>query len=482
MTTRPPSRMKVLPLLTLAGLAALLGSCAVGPNHAVPENAAVTGGFISPGANSSDPGDLAQWWRRLNDSKLNSLINRALEANQDLKIAASRVAEARAGRASAVSGLFPQANVSGAATRSGSSENAGGAAAAGGKRTMNFFDLGLDASWEVDVFGGTRRGIEAASADLDAAGEAERDVRVGVISEVTIAYMELRGYQARKSVAERNLKSQRETLELTRSRLAAGVNSDLDVARAETQVEATAATLPTFEAALRRSIYRLGVLLGGTPGSLVDELLTAKNLPGTPPTVPVGLQSDLLRRRPDVRRSERELAAATARIGVAVADLYPRFRLTGATGLQSIEADTLFKGKSGLWSLGPSLSWPVFSAGRIRANINAQTARQEQAGLAYEKAVYGALEDVEGSLISFGQEQKRYASLTRAVDASRRASKLASDRYKAGITDFLDVLDADRAVLLAEDSQVESQTQVALNFVRLYKALGGGWTNADLKK
>lgn len=475
--------MKVLPLLTLAGLSVLLGSCAVGPNHAVPENAAVTGGFISPGANSSDPGDLAQWWRRLNDSKLNSLITRALTANQDLKIAASRVAEARAARAAAVSGLFPQVNGRGAATRSGSSENAGGGASAlGGPRTSNFFDLGLDASWEIDVFGGTRRGIEAAGADLDAAGEAERDVRVGVISEVAIAYMELRGYQARKSVAERNIKSQRETLELTRSRLAAGVNSDLDVARAESQVEATAATLPTFEAALRRSIYRLGVLLGGTPGSLVDELLASKNLPATPPTVPVGLQSDLLRRRPDVRRSERELAAATARIGVAVADLYPRFNLTGAAGLQSIEADTLFKGRSGLWSLGPSLSWPVFSAGRIRSNIKVQTARQEQAALTYEKAVLGALEDVEGSLISFGQEQKRYASLSRAVDASRRASRLASDRYKAGITDFLDVLDADRAVLQAEDSQVESQTQVALNFVRLYKALGGGWEKADLKK
>jgi NodT family efflux transporter outer membrane factor (OMF) lipoprotein len=324
--------------------------------------------------------------------------------------------------------------------------------------------------------------VQASTADLQAAAENMRDVRVGLVAEVAATYLELRGHQARKSVAERNLKSQQDTLELTRSRQAAGVANDLDVARAEAQAETTAATIPLFEAALRRSIYRLGVLLGGTPGSMVEELVSAKAQPVAPPTVPVGLPSDLVRRRPDVRRAERELAAATARIGVAVADLYPRFSLTARVGSSALEAEELFKGKGGLWSLGPSLDWPIFTAGKIRGNIAVQNARQEQAALRFEKSIYLALEDVEGSLISFGQEQKRYASLTRSVNATRRASSLANDRYKAGLENFLTVLEADRQLLLAEESQVLSQTQVSLDLVRLYKALGGGWGETRVKK
>lgn len=467
------------PLLpALAALTLVLPACRVGPNYLGPANTPVNAGdyWAGPEANSADPGDLMEWWKNLRDPRLNSLMVRALENNKDLRIAFSRVAEARAQRAIARSGLFPQIEAGGSATRSGSSENGSSTPGARGSTPpVNLFNLNLDASWEIDVFGGTRREIEAATADLEAAREAARDARVGLISEVAIAYVELRGYQARKSVAERNLKAQRETLELTRSRLAAGVASDLDVARAETQAESTAATVPVFEAAIRRAIYRLGVLLGGTPDSLVNELLAQADIPPSTTTVPLGLPSDLLRRRPDVRRAERELAAATARLGVAVADLYPRFNLTAGTGLRSLEADTLFRGRSNFWSLGPSLNWPVFTAGRIRGNIAAQNARQEQAALAYERTVLTALEDVEASLISFGQEQKRYASLTRAVESSRRAARLANERYKAGVTGFLEVLDAERELLMAEDAQVESRTQMTLNLVRLYKALGGGW-------
>ncbi|MES2706541.1 MAG: efflux transporter outer membrane subunit [Verrucomicrobiota bacterium] len=471
--------MNIAPRLTLLSLAFLV-SCSVGPNYRAGDPAATPGSFVTPGADASATGDVTTWWTKFREPKLNGLIERALTANQDLKIAVSRVAEARAARTIARADFFPQVSAGASATRSKSSEAAAAFPGLGGAPT-NLFNLNLDASWEIDVFGGTRRNVEASTADLQAAGENARDVQVGLIAEVATAYLELRGYQARKSVAERNLKSQRETLDLTRTRQSVGVSNDLDVARAEAQTEATAASIPAFEAALRKSIYRLGVLLGGPPGSVIDELIGYKAQPVAPPAVPVGLPSDLLRRRPDIRRSERELAAATARIGVAVADLYPKFSLTASAGRSALETQDLFKGRSGLWSLGPSLNWPIFTAGKIRGNIAVQNARQDQAAATYEKTVFLAMEDVEGSLISFGQEQKRYASLTRAVGATRRASSLANDRYKAGLEDFLTVLEADRQLLSAEDAQVTSQTQVSLNLVRLYKALGGGWGDARVK-
>jgi NodT family efflux transporter outer membrane factor (OMF) lipoprotein len=471
--------MNIAPRLALLSFAFLV-SCTVGPNYQSALPGVVNTPLATPGADLSNTGDITAWWRKFNEPKLNSLITRAIDANQDLKIAASRVAEAKAARTIARADYFPQVSAGGGAVRSQTSE-AGSSFGQGGQ-TNNFFNLNLDASWEPDIFGGTRRNVQASTADLQAAAENMRDVRVGLVAEVAATYLELRGHQARKSVAERNLKSQQDTLELTRSRQAAGVANDLDVARAEAQAETTAATIPLFEAALRRSIYRLGVLLGGTPGSMVEELVSAKAQPVAPPTVPVGLPSDLVRRRPDVRRAERELAAATARIGVAVADLYPRFSLTARVGSSALEAEELFKGKGGLWSLGPSLDWPIFTAGKIRGNIAVQNARQEQAALRFEKSIYLALEDVEGSLISFGQEQKRYASLTRSVNATRRASSLANDRYKAGLENFLTVLEADRQLLLAEESQVLSQTQVSLDLVRLYKALGGGWGETRVKK
>ncbi len=471
--------MNIAPRLALLSFAFLV-SCTVGPNYQSALPVDVTKPLVTPGADPSSTGDLTAWWRKFNEPKLNSLITRAIDANQDLKIAASRVAEAKAARTIARADFFPQVNAGGGAVRSQTSEAASSFGQGG--QTNNFFNLNLDASWEPDIFGGTRRNVEASTADLQAAAENMRDVRVGLVAEVAATYLELRGHQARKSVAERNLKSQKDTLELTKSRQAAGVANDLDVARAEAQAETTAAAIPLFEAALRRSIYRLGVLLGGTPGSMVEELIAAKAQPVAPPTVPVGLPSDLVRRRPDVRRAERELAAATARIGVAVADLYPRFSLTARVGTSALEAEELFKGKGGLWSLGPSLDWPVFTAGKIRGNIAVQNARQEQAALRFEKSVYLALEDVEGSLISFGQEQKRYASLTRSVNATRRASSLANDRYKAGLENFLTVLEADRQLLIAEEAQVISQTQVSLDLVRLYKSLGGGWGESRVKK
>ena len=462
--------------LTLTAAVAVLAACrAVGPDHRPPD--VRTGDTFSQG-DAAQPKDLARWWRQFRDPKLTSLVERAFTANPDVRSAAARVAEARAVRRSTGAALAPQVDASGAAIRQKPSESTATAQnipIPGLFEPQNQFDLRIDASWELDLFGGLRRATEAAQRDLEAAEEALRAVRVSLAGEVGAAYFELRGHQARRNVAEKNLASQRETLDLTKQRLAAGLATDLDVARAEQQAESTAATLPVFEAGARRSIYRLGVLLGGTPSDLLPELSSARPLPKTPRGIPVGLPSDLLRRRPDIRRAERELAAAAARIGVAVADLYPKFRLTGATGLQSIEASTLFDGRSNLWSLGPSLSWPVFSAGRLRAAVDATTARQEAAAAAYEKSVLAALEDVEAALVDFGQEQRRLASLTNSAAAAARATSLARDRHLAGLTGFLDVLEAERSRLIADEAKVQSQTQLALDLVRLYKALGGGW-------
>ena len=466
----------MIPRLALTAAVAALASCrAVGPDHQPPADR--TGASFSQG-DAAKPTELARWWRQFRDPKLDSLISRAFAANPDLRAAAARVDEARAARRAAGAAFAPQADAAGSAIRQKPSEStvtAQNIPIPGLFEPQNQFDLRIDASWELDIFGGLRRSAEAAQRDLEAAEEALRAVRVSLAGEIGAAYFELRGHQARRDVAEKNLASQRETLSLTRQRLAAGLANDLDVARAEQQAESTAASLPVFEAGARRSIYRLGVLLGATPADMVPELTTARPLPDRLCGVPVGLPSDLLRRRPDIRRAERELAAATARIGVAVADLYPKFRLTGATGLQSIEASTLFNGRSNLWSLGPSLSWPVFNAGRLRAAVAAQTARQQAAAATYEKTVLTALEDVESALVDFGQEQRRLASLTNSATAAARASGLARERHLAGLTGFLDVLEAERSQFLAEEARVQSRTQLALDLVRLYKALGGGW-------
>jgi len=330
-------------------------------------------------------------------------------------------------------------------------------------------------SWEIDAFGGTRRAVEAAQADLESSVESNRDVLVTVLAEVGLSYLDLRGAQKQMAVARDNLRAQEQTLVLTRDRFQAGLASELDTARAEAQVASTRAQIPPLEETQQRAIHRLGVLLGKPPGELEPQLVVAEPIPSATPRVPVGLPSDLLRQRPDIRRAERQLAAATARIGVATADLFPKFYLTAATGLQSVEASDFFDGGSRFWSLGPSVRWPTFNAGRIRQNIRAHDARQEQALLRYEQTVLISLEEVENALVAFGQEQGRHRALTESEQASRRAAALANDRYRGGLVDFLDVLEAERALLGAQDNVVQSERRLSQNLVRLYKALGGGW-------
>jgi NodT family efflux transporter outer membrane factor (OMF) lipoprotein len=453
-------------------LATLLG-CAVGPDYRKPETA-----VPQQWAHVEDPGlstgaaEVTRWWQTLNDPTLDSLIDRAVSANHDLQIATARVREARALRGVAAADQFPTIDASGAYSRVRESENV---PLAGAGQEFNLFLVGFDASWEVDLFGRVRRSVEAADAEAAAAEENRRDVLVTLLAEVARNYVEVRGFQGRLRIAHDNIRTQQQTLELAQARFAAGLSSELDVAQARANLATTRSQVPALESALAQTIHRLGVLLGQEPGALLHELARAGPIPPGPESVPVGLPSDLLRRRADVRRVERELGAATARIGVAVADLFPRVSLTGAIDLQASDVDSLFTPGSRFWSVGPRLIWPVFDAGRIRANIGVQTARQEAAFARYERVVLVSLEEVENALVAYLQEQIRRRSLAEAVDANRRAVDLSSELYLRGLTDFLDVLESQRSLYASEDQLVQSERAVAVSLIALYKALGGGW-------
>jgi NodT family efflux transporter outer membrane factor (OMF) lipoprotein len=404
---------------------------------------------------------------------LDQLAAEAVESNLDLRVATARILEARANRGVVAADLYPNVDVSGSYSRNNLSKNAHGGVV--GVRQYDFWQAGFDASWEIDVFGGVARSVEAAQADIEGAIEARRDTLVTLLAEVARNYIELRGAQRQLFITQQNLKSQTDTLDLTEQRFQAGLTSELDVARQRAQVESTASQMPSLQTTIRQSIHQLSVLLGQAPGALSERLSPQRPLPQAPVALPVGLPSELLRRRPDVRQAERALAAATARIGTATADLFPRFSLTGSFGQEATQFKKIFDAGSNVWSIGPAISWPIFDAGRIRANIRVQNARQEQALAQYEQVVLISLRDVEDALIAYDREQARRLSLSNAVDANRRAVDLSNQLYQRGLIDFLSVLDAQRSLFLSEDALARSDTTVSTNLVAVYKALGGGW-------
>ena len=457
---------------------ALAAGCMVGPAYRRPPTPAPAAWSTTPGGGASTAAvQIVDWWRTFDDPLLDRLVARAIAANQDLRIAAARVREARALRSGTMGELLPTIDALASYTDARRSENA--LTFPVDQLDSTLYETGFDASWELDLFGGKRRAVEAATADLAAALENERDVLVTLLAEVARNYVEARGVQRRLVIAHGNIDVQEDAVALTRARFDAGLTSELDVAQATSLLARIRAQVPVLDTSLRRAAYRLGVLLGGEPGALWDELAAEEPIPPVPPEVPVGLPADLLRRRPDVRLSERQLAAATARVGVETAELFPKVSLLGTAGLQSLRASDLFTGGSRFWSAGPSLTWRIFDAGRIRARIHAQDAREEQALAQYEKTVLTALEDAENALVAYAQEQVRYRSLEDAVRTSRRAVDLATELYTKGLGSFLAVVDAERSLYDNEDQQVVSQSNVSVNLVALYKALGGGWNTAE---
>lgn len=471
----------ILALTTLAG-------CTVGPNHVAPD-AKSPSTWPEPleSGLASDTADLREWWRTFNDPTLDSLIDRALADSLDLREAASRVREARALRGITAADRLPSIDARGAASYRRDSENAfedfssGGEGGNAGEET-DLYEVGFDATWEIDLFGRVRRSVEAADADLGLAIESERDARVILVSEVARNYVELRSAQARLALARQNVRIQQDTLDISRDRFNAGISTELQVAQSEAQLESTRSRIPVLVTDLKRSIFRLDVLLGLQPGTLAPELESVAAVPPTPTDIPIGLPAELLRRRPDIRAAERALAAATARVGVAIADLYPRFTLSGSFGLSSEDSGNLFDADSRAWSAGPlAVRWPVFDAGRIRNNIKVQEERQEQALVSYERTVLGAYEEVANALVLYARVRERRESLALAVSADQRALDLANDLWARGLTDFLNVLDTQRALFLLQDELASSDAQVTTSLVALYKALGGGWDEHPLQ-
>jgi len=458
-------------LIAALGLAA---GCAVGPDYEPPKTEVPAAWGEQADTTSAD---LSRWWTVFNDQSLNVLIERAVKSNHDLRIAAGRVNEARAQLGVAMGALLPEVNFGASNIHSRISPNAQPFPVT--EVYQSHYRAGFDASWEIDVFGGAQRGYEAATADYESWIENRRGVLIILLGDVARNYVGLRGNQLLIDVLRQNVASARDTVEITKARLAAGVATSLDVSRAEALRAAAEAALPNVEAALKQTIHRLSVLVGTAPETLTAELLAPRPIPTAPPRVIVGLPSELLLRRPDVRQAERRLATATAAIGVATAELYPKISLTGAFGLDSLGSADFLKWESRAWSLGPSIRWPIFSGGRIRAQIAVQNAQQEQALAYYERSVLVALEDVENALVAYLREGDRGRHLEEAASENRKAVALADDLYKKGLTSFIDVLDAQRALYATESELARSRADVTLNLVALYKSLGGGWESRE---
>lgn len=477
-----PARTYLAAVSLSAVVAAGLPGCKVGPTYApprpeAPEAFTHTGpeGFGGSSTIDATRAPDADWWKLLGDPVLDDLVGRAAAGNHDVRLAASRIREARAQRGVVVPQSLPQIDATGAASRSRQSKNTQQGAFVGGGEAMNLFQAGFDATWEIDVFGRVSREVEAADADIASAEENRRDVLVTLVSEVARNYVELRGFQQRLAIARKNIEVQRSTLDLTRNRFDAGLSSDLDVAQAESSLASVQALVPSLDSAVQASIHRIGVLLGRRPTDLLAELTPEAAIPSAPATIPVGLPSDLLRRRPDIRRAEREIAAATARIGVATADLYPRFSLTGSFGFAAGKVPSLPDASSRFWSIGPAVRWPILDWGRIRSNIAVQDARTEQSLVRYEQTMLRSFEEVENALVNYTREQSRRQSLMAALEADRRAFDVANRQYTSGVVDFQRVLDSQRGLFAGEDALSESEKQMATNLVAVYKALGGGW-------
>lgn len=460
----------VVPLLILF----LSGCAAVGPDYIRPDTPApavwhtsLPGGHV---AGEQAPEDLSAWWRTFNDPLLTSLIERAVAGNLDLKKARARVREARARWGITQADLFPTLAGAGSATWSRFSADRGSG------ETGDLFAAGIDAGWELDIFGGLRRSLEAAEADWQAAQDDWRNVLVSLLAEVALNYVDVRTAQAQIAVAEENLEAQSETYQLTQWRHEAGLSDELAVQQARYGLENTRAVIPALRTKQEEALNRIAVLLGEPPGRVHTELRPRAPVPVPPLNVALGVPADLLRRRPDVRQAERQLAAQTARIGAATADLYPKFTLNGSIGLEALSISNL---SAAIWSLagGPKITWAIFKGGAIRQNIEVQSALQEQYLAAYEAAVLTAWEEVENAIVAYAEVQQRRQALSEATEAARQAVELARQKFEAGLTDFNNVLDAQRSRLSFQEQLAQSEGNITANLVRLYKALGGGWTS-----
>jgi NodT family efflux transporter outer membrane factor (OMF) lipoprotein len=469
-------KISLVVLIAAGTVLIMTGGCMVGPDYHPPEPSAPAvwagvenGPNRHPSTVTANPVRLTAWWEQFKDPILNELITDAVKANLDLKMAEARLRQARAMLGIARGGMWPSVAVSGSYQRS----HIAGITPA--NESENLYMSGLDAVWELDVFGGIRRNIEANKAGVQAAIQTIQDVQVTLLAEVALDYIQLRGYQQEIVVAQDNLKAQQHTAEITRKLYAVGFDSALDVANAEAQVATTESQIPVFETGARQSIYALSVLLARPPADLLDKLSPTGNLPAAPAEIPAGLPSEMLRRRPDIRAAEEQLHSATSQIGVAVAQLFPAFSLTGSVNWNSNLLQTWWSSASRSYSVGPQVTWPIFQGGALVSNVRLQEALRDQSFITYQQTVLAAFQEVENALIAFTKEQDHHKSLADAVAANRKAVDLSIQLYSEGQVDFLNVLQAQLNLDAAENSLVQSKGNIIIDVIAIYKALGGGW-------
>ena len=512
MVRRRPS---ILRACGVAAAVSVLAGCTVGPDFkpqsifspstwfAARRPAPTVSAASEPVSEPVDP----SWWGLFHDLELTSLEQRVGAANLNVRLATIRLAESRSQRQITGADQFPSLTGSGSYTRErvsnkgvvgifgggggsgGSFASTGGSASGttgrtgaipssvggGGLQPFNLWQYGFDASWELDLWGRVRREVESADASLEASADARRNSLLSVLAEVARDYVQLRGQQAQLAIARENISTETESLQLSRDRFRGGLTTELDVANAAAQLRTTQAQVPMLEEQQDQSINALSFLLGEAPQALRTELVTAAPVPPVPPRVPVGVPSELARRRPDIRQAEAQLHAATADIGVAVADFYPKITLDGSLGLQALKAKDLGNWAARQYGLGPTISIPIFEGGRLRATLELRRVEQQEAALNYQQTVLQAWHDVDNALTAYADEQRRRDSLAEAVSQNRLAVRLARDRYTQGVEDFLNVLEAERSLLSAQQQLADSSTSVSSNLVQLYKALGGGW-------
>jgi len=466
-------RITVFMLTTLA----LLGGCKVGPDYQKPA-LNVSDHFIASSKRTDTLAAIEQdWWRHFNDPILDDLIARALAGNFDIKIASAHLAEARAMRASARSDLNPTVNVTGSAVRE-ANQFAFGNVPFDISKPFNNFQAGFDASWELDLFGGKRRTLESATAELGGAEAARDEIRVSTLAEVARIYVDIRHYQAQFALAQEVVASQRHTLAIVKERFAVGETAGLTVTEAQVQLAQSEAQLPYYQDLLKERDYEMDVLLGQQPGATLTLLATVKPIPIEDGKWVLAVPAEVIANRPDIYMAEHKLAAATADQGVATAQLFPDISLSGFLGLLNTDAGTLLMANSKSWALGGNILWPILNYGKISAGISMADARQQQALLQYQKAVIAALSDVERAATALTEEEAQRALLAKTVDDNRHGIDIAQTRYKQGLSSFAEVLEAERVLYASQSKLAEANAMAAQNLIAVYKSLGGSWSGA----
>jgi len=481
-------------LFAILSLGSSLGGClSVGPDYVGPDPMLPSKSFSGPpekavavaalAAEGSSTSADSLWWQNFRDPGLTSLVQRVAASNLDIRSASTRMEQSRFERGVAAAAALPTGNGNASYSRQLYSKyglpSLGNALAPAGQSfdipPFSIYQPTFDASWELDIWGHVRRQIEAADARLAAAEEERRSMLISVMAEIARDYIQLRGVQAQIGILNDNIASSEDILKLTQSRAAGGMTTGLDVENAAAQVESEKAQMPSLRDQETQLINALSLLLDQAPGSLRGELAKAKPIPPTPPHVPLGIPSELARRRPDIRSAEAQLHAATANIGVAVAEFYPQIKLNGSVGVAALDMKNLWKPSALQYNFGPAISVPIFDGGRLKSTLYLREAQQQEAAVSYHKTVLNAWHEVVNSLSSYEKEQQRRARLKAQVDHASQVLVLARSRYNNGVTDFITVLDAQRTLLGAQQQYAQSTTNVSTDLVALYKALGGGW-------